>query len=32
MAYKIDKSKCLRCGVCVGGCPEGAIVIDSQVT
>ena len=25
MAYKINKN-CLRCGVCLKGCPEGAIV------
>lgn len=31
MAYKITKS-CLKCGICIDGCPEEAIVIDKQVT
>jgi len=25
MAYKIDVKKCLKCGLCVDNCPEGAI-------
>ena len=32
MAYKIDTNKCLRCGICVKGCPEGAIVVDEKIT
>ena len=32
MAYKINKGKCLKCGICIKGCPDGAIVIDDQVT
>ena len=31
MAYKIDTKKCLKCGICVKGCPEGAIVVDKKV-
>lgn len=31
MAYKIDTRKCLRCGICVKGCPVGAIVVDKKV-
>jgi ferredoxin len=31
MAYKINTKKCLKCGLCVTGCPEGAIVIDNKV-
>lgn len=31
VAYKIDKKKCLRCGICVKGCPAEAIVIDRTV-
>lgn len=23
--YRIDESECLKCGLCVSGCPEGAI-------
>jgi ferredoxin len=26
VAYKINTKKCLRCGLCIKGCPEGAIV------
>ena len=32
MAYKIDTDKCLKCGICIKDCPEGAIVADDQVT
>lgn len=32
MAYKIDTGKCLKCGICVKGCPEGAIVVDEKIT
>ncbi len=32
MAYKIDVKKCLKCGLCVTDCPEGAIVVDDTVT
>ncbi len=32
MAYKINKKKCLKCGVCIKGCPAGAIVVDNKVT
>ena len=32
MAYKIDTKKCLKCGICVKGCPEGAIVVDKKIT
>ena len=32
MAYKIDENKCLKCGLCVEGCPEGAIVVDEKIT
>ena len=32
MAYKINTDKCLKCGVCIKDCPEGAIVVDDQVT
>jgi ferredoxin len=31
MAYKINTKKCLKCGLCVNGCPEGAIVVDDRV-
>ncbi|MCX7912843.1 MAG: 4Fe-4S binding protein, partial [Dehalococcoidales bacterium] len=27
MAYRIDESKCLRCGLCVTQCPHRAIVV-----
>jgi ferredoxin len=32
VAYKIDEKKCLKCGICVKGCPEGAIVVDEKIT
>jgi ferredoxin len=32
VAYIIDKKKCLRCGICVKGCPVGAILVDKTVT
>jgi len=32
VAYKIDTDKCLKCGVCITDCPEGAIVSDETVT
>lgn len=32
MAYKINEGKCLKCGICVKGCPEGAIILIDQVT
>lgn len=32
MAYKIDTAKCLKCGLCVTGCPDKAIVVDKTVT
>jgi ferredoxin len=32
VAYKINEEKCLKCGVCVKECPEGAIVVDEKVT
>jgi len=32
MAYTINEEKCLKCGICVKGCPEGAIVVIDQVT
>ena len=32
MAYIIDTDKCLKCGICIKDCPEGAIVADDQVT
>ena len=25
MAHKIDEKECLKCGICVSQCPEGAI-------
>jgi len=25
MPYSINKKKCLRCGLCIKGCPENAI-------
>ena len=31
MAYTINEEKCLKCGICVNGCPEGAIVVVDQV-
>ena len=31
MAYKIT-NKCLKCGICIDECPEGAIVVDEVVT
>ena len=32
MAYRINEKKCLKCGLCVTDCPEGAIVVDDKVT
>jgi len=31
MAYQIDTGKCLKCGICVPGCPVGAIVVDKEI-
>ena len=31
MVYKINTRKCLKCGLCVDGCPEGAIDVDDKV-
>jgi len=31
VAYKINEEKCLKCGICVKGCPEGAIIVADQV-
>jgi len=32
VAYKISTKACLKCGVCIDGCPEGAIVVDKKIT
>ena len=32
MAYRIDTNKCLKCGICIDECPEGAIVVDKKIT
>jgi ferredoxin len=32
VAYRIIEEECLKCGICVKGCPEGAIVADDRVT
>lgn len=32
MAYQINEEKCLKCGLCVTDCPEGAIVVDERIT
>jgi ferredoxin len=32
VAYKINEEKCLKCGLCVTDCPEGAIVVDERIT
>ncbi len=32
MAYKIDTKACLKCGICIKGCPVGAIVADEIIT
>ena len=32
MPYKIDAAKCLKCGLCISNCPEGAITADDKVT
>jgi ferredoxin len=32
VAVKIDAKKCLKCGVCIEGCPEGAFVVVNKVT
>ena len=31
MAYKITKA-CLKCGVCISGCPAGAIIPGEAIT
>jgi len=31
VAHKIDLKECLRCGICVSKCPQGAIIEDSVV-
>jgi ferredoxin len=31
MPYKIDAKNCLRCGLCISNCPEGAIIADETV-
>jgi NADP-reducing hydrogenase subunit HndC len=28
--YKIDKSLCVGCGICIGACPQEAIKIDKD--
>lgn len=30
MAYKIDQTRCIKCGGCVGACPVGAISFDAK--
>jgi ferredoxin len=32
VAYTISTKLCLKCGLCVDGCPEGAIVVDDRIT
>jgi ferredoxin len=32
VAYKIDKNKCLKCGICIDECPEKAIIVEEKVT
>ena len=32
MVYKINTKTCLKCGICIDGCPEGAIVADKKTT
>ena len=32
MVYKINTKTCLKCGICVDDCPEGAIVVDKKTT
>ena len=32
MAYKINGKSCLKCGLCISGCPEKAIVADKTIT
>jgi NAD-dependent dihydropyrimidine dehydrogenase PreA subunit len=31
MAYKIDTEQCLKCALCVGKCPEKAIIAVKKV-
>lgn len=31
MAYKIDTKRCLKCALCVGKCPERAIILFEKV-
>lgn len=31
MAYKINAKACLKCGICVKGCPEGAIIAGKPI-
>jgi len=32
VAYKINKKKCLKCGICIDECPEKAIIVEDKVT
>jgi ferredoxin len=32
VTYIINEEKCLKCGLCVTECPEGAIVVDERVS
>jgi ferredoxin len=31
MAYKINPKSCLKCGICIKKCPEGAIVSGTPI-
>lgn len=31
MPYMVVTEKCLKCGYCVGRCPEGAIIADPEI-